>query len=177
MPTQAHLLDIPMTGPETEVIFAPYEYNVVKGFSRSVLNGVYNAADVVISTSQGEGWGLTTTEAMAAGTPFIGPRHTTFVDILGENEERGYLAACGGPDLWMVHYSLGEEPRPLTSCVDMAAKLEHVYLHRLEARLKAVRARAWAKEHSLQHTIEQWREVLLNVELVSQETQYRLKAV
>lgn len=165
LPTQAHLLGIITEAGQHELIFTQPEYTVIKGFPREVLNQVYNAADVCISTSQGEGWGLTTSESMAAGTPFIGPRHTTFIELLGANEERGYFAACGGPDLWCIHYGRGEEPRPITSCTDMARALEHVYLHRDEAKAKAKLAREYAQAHTWQVFIDQWRAILLNIKV------------
>lgn len=165
LPTQAHLLGMKLgePGEENELIFTQPEYTVIRGFPREVLNQVYNAADVCVSTSQGEGWGLTTSESMAAGTPFIGPRHTTFIELLGEGEERGYFAKCGGPDLWNIHYGRGEEPRPITSCTDLARVLEHVYIHREEAKEKAGRARVWAESHTWKVFVEQWREILLQV--------------
>ncbi len=165
LPTMAHLLGMKLgePGEENELIFTQPQYTVIKGFPREVLNQVYNAADVCISTSQGEGWGLTTSESFAAGTPFIGPKHTTFIELLGEHEERGYFAACGGPDLWMIHYGKGEEPRPITSCTDLARVLEHVYHNRDEAKEKAARARTWAQSHTWKVFVEQWREILLSV--------------
>jgi len=42
---------------------------------------IYNATDVYISTSRGEGWGLTATEAMACGTLTILPFHTSYMEI------------------------------------------------------------------------------------------------
>lgn len=162
LPSQAHLLGIKLgePGQENEIIFTPPQYSVIKGFSRDVLNQVYNAADVCISTSQGEGWGLTTTEAFAAGTPFIGPKHTTFIELIGENEERGYFVECGGHDLWMVHYGKGEEPRPVTSCIDMAHMLQCVHNNRYEAASKAKAARQWAKFHTWEIFRQQWRDLL-----------------
>jgi D-inositol-3-phosphate glycosyltransferase len=146
-----------------EVMFTQLEYSVVKAFPVEDLNKVYNASDVCISSSMGEGWGLTTTEAMAAGTPFIGPKHTTFLEHLGENEERGYFVACGGPDLWAINYGLSEEYRPLISCTDMARALEHVYLNREEAKQKAARAREWALHHTWTPFMKQWKETLITV--------------
>jgi glycosyltransferase involved in cell wall biosynthesis len=42
-----------------------------QGFPEPYVNLFYNILDVALSTSQGEGWGLTTLEAMAAGKPCI----------------------------------------------------------------------------------------------------------
>lgn len=50
-------------------------------FSVDQLNLVYNASDVFATTTLGEGWGLTVTEAMATGTPVICPLNTSFTEI------------------------------------------------------------------------------------------------
>lgn len=43
------------------------------GLSTSVMQHVYRAMDVQLTTTQGEGWGLTTMEGMASGIPQIVP--------------------------------------------------------------------------------------------------------
>lgn len=157
---QAELLGL-KTG---EFLCTNPEYNAVGGYNRETLNKMYNAADVGISTARGEGWGLTTTEYMAAGTPFIGPRNTSFLEILGENEERGYLAASGGNELWTIATGQDDAPRPLTSVFSMLRKLEQVYYHPNEARLKAQAARKWAQEHTWATFESQWTQMLQEME-------------
>lgn len=61
------------------------------------LNRIYNTADLLLSTSFGEGWGMPLTEAMAAGVPVAGPRHTSVEEILGEG--RGILFDTLGMDM------------------------------------------------------------------------------
>jgi glycosyltransferase involved in cell wall biosynthesis len=46
-------------------------HDTFKGLSRDGLAALYNAADVYISTTGGEGFGLTLAEAMACGTPVV----------------------------------------------------------------------------------------------------------
>lgn len=45
------------------------------------LNKIYNATDLSMTTTTGEGWGLTVTESMAAGIPVIFPMHTSLIEI------------------------------------------------------------------------------------------------
>ena len=45
------------------------------------LCGLYNAADVYLTTSLGEGWGLGVTEAMACHCPVAMPGHTSLLEI------------------------------------------------------------------------------------------------
>lgn len=47
--------------------------NIGHGVSDSRLCATYNCMDVLVSTSQGEGWGLQVSEAMACGIPCIVP--------------------------------------------------------------------------------------------------------
>ena len=53
---------------------------------------MYNAFDVHVLPSKREGFGLPILEAMACGVPTIGHRFSSFPDLIGENEERGWLA-------------------------------------------------------------------------------------
>ena len=66
--------------------------SVEKGVSQKELVALYNCCDVKLSTTQGEGWGLTTVEAMACCLPCISTHCTTMPELLGENRERGLLA-------------------------------------------------------------------------------------
>jgi len=82
------------------------------------LNAIYNAADVLISTSFGEGWGLPLTEAMAAGTAVAGPRHSSVAELLGD--DRGILFNTSGHEIVVWDNS---RLRPRTDTLDAAHKL------------------------------------------------------
>lgn len=45
------------------------------------LRGIYNSSDLFLTTTTGEGWGLTVTEAMQCGCPVIAPDHTSLREI------------------------------------------------------------------------------------------------
>jgi len=53
------------------------------------LNELYNAADLYLSTSLGEGWGLGITEAMAAGLPVAAPCHTAIIELIDNGRGLG----------------------------------------------------------------------------------------
>jgi len=57
------------------------------------LNGLYNAADWTLSTSLGEGWGLSLTESLAAGTPVLAPDHTACRAVALEFAALGMVGA------------------------------------------------------------------------------------
>lgn len=164
LPAQARFMGMRTAGSNPEIIFSPPGFHEMAGIPRERMNAIYTAADVAISTSTGEGWGLTTSEALCAETPFIGPRNTTFVELLGEFQERGFLVECGGPDLWAVPYGHGDSPRDLTSVTGMVEALEYVYYHREEARERARRARTWTLFHTWEYMQAEWRGLLKEIE-------------
>ena len=51
------------------------------GVSIEMLNKIYNASDIFITTTLGEGWGLSVTEAMACRLPTILPQNTSLIEI------------------------------------------------------------------------------------------------
>jgi len=55
------------------------------------LNKIYNASDCYVTTTRGEGWGLSVTEAMATGLPVIIPNHTSLAEI-GANGRALFLS-------------------------------------------------------------------------------------
>jgi len=74
-----------------DVVF-PREYHPMRGFGDEVMNEMYNASDLYLTTTLGEGWGLPVTEAMATGLPVVAPNHTSLREIAGEG--RAVLYAC-----------------------------------------------------------------------------------
>lgn len=54
------------------------------------LNRIYNACDVYLTTTRGEGWGLGVTEAMACRLPVICPLNSSFSEIT-DNGNRAWL--------------------------------------------------------------------------------------
>jgi glycosyltransferase involved in cell wall biosynthesis len=77
---------------KTKDVIFPAKFDAARGFPTSILNQLYNCGDAFLTTHLGEGWGLTTTEAMAAGIPVIAPDNTTTPEILGM--DRGYVYPC-----------------------------------------------------------------------------------
>jgi glycosyltransferase involved in cell wall biosynthesis len=98
-----------------------------------------------MSTSLGEGWGLSTTEAMACGTPVVMPRHTANIEIIGDKEERGLLVDC--TDRIVLPAFDHNRIRPLVNIEDMAKAIANVYLHPDKAYGRAKAASDWIVEH------------------------------
>lgn len=51
------------------------------GATEDMLNKIYNASDLYVTTTHGEGWGLTVTEAMTCKLPVVAPLHTSINEI------------------------------------------------------------------------------------------------
>jgi len=121
---------------------APGSYGANQGYPIAVVNKIYNAADVVISSTLGEGWGLSISEAFATIKPAIFPDNTSLHEIIGENSERGWFIKSGED---LDHFTcLGSadnnQVRPTINVFSLADQLEYVYTHPEEAQAKAERA-------------------------------------
>jgi len=172
LPLQAAALGMKVHAPGAEIFFAPEAYSESIGVSRSELNNIYNSADAFITSSTGEGWGLTTVECMAAGTPIIAPNNSVFPEQLGEPfswagdyspADRGLLVKSGGPDLWATFYGFSDCPRPICSVTGMKNALLDVYRYSSLAADRAVLARRWAASHAWDHVCAQWEKLIVGV--------------
>lgn len=141
-----------------DVLLPHNKFDPGVGIPQKLLNGVYNASDVTASCTYGEGWGLSMTESMATKTPVIAPRNTSCEEIVGVNEERGYLVPSGHT---LDHYTMmpkDEVVRPITSTSGMVENLLHVYENREEAKAKAEVAYKWITSNLVwdKHICPQW---------------------
>lgn len=136
------------------------QFNTAVGFSQRELNMIYNSMDLHVTTNQGEGWGLTTAEAMCCKTPFIVPDNTTGRMFAGDSEERGLLVKCGeSRNAWVVNY--GQRggsllPRPVVNVDDLINKMEFAYKTDLKAKTES--ARIYAEENSWNAVSKLWKE-------------------
>lgn len=126
---------------------SPKSFDAHDGVPIETLNKIYNAADVLVSTTWGEGWGLSFTEAMAAKTLVIAPRNTSLPEIVGEHDERGILYKSGEGSAFVCADNDNERLRPLADVDDLAEKLEWAYANRGTAEYtgKIEAAYAWVK--------------------------------
>jgi glycosyltransferase involved in cell wall biosynthesis len=84
------------------------------------LNLIYNACDVGINTSLGEGWGLTSWEHAATGKPQILPRHSALPEIWGDS-------AIWVPTIADYQYEGTHTIGRITSLEDTVKALEFAY--------------------------------------------------
>lgn len=136
----------------------PKMFGPASGFPIERLNKIYNAADCVITTSLGEGWGLSLTEAMAVKKPVIAPNHTSIPEILGKgggvkgidgivrenmNAERGVIVPTKGT---FVQKDDLARVRPVTDPVAMADAMEWVMDNPEDVKPMVERAYEWVSK-------------------------------
>jgi len=115
----------------------------------SLMNSVYNCADVFLSTHLGEGWGLTVTEAMATKTPVIVPDNTSMTEIVsGYRVKQDSWICLGNPDFSRIRPSGGDYIPALMHALDYPDK-EHI-----EANYQFVKTWSWERVG------EKWNELL-----------------
>ncbi len=170
--TQAAMAGINIFAQPSEIAFSSLDLG--NPWSRSDLNNLYNAADCLISTSYGEGWGLTTTEAMCAGCPVVVPMNTANFDILGENQERGWGIKTGGDlDHTVFLYEGGGAPHDVCWSESFVMQLGCVYLGTVgdednhiksynlaEVTERKTAARTWCLENTWEQKAAAWRQVI-----------------
>jgi glycosyltransferase involved in cell wall biosynthesis len=108
--------------PETAPRFKlPENFSDYVGWGLNELVTLYNAADLFVTTSMGEGFGLTIAEALASGVPVIAQNLSAIPEVLGLGGmliEPGYeLTAPGGQDVFAAYVPAFTEA------------IEHLYLN------------------------------------------------
>lgn len=93
------------------------------GPTEEALNIIFNCSNVMLSTSYGEGFGLTTVEAMAAGIPVMVGRHTTNIELTS-NGKFGYLI---NNSALLVRERDSAITRPIMDTKDALMKLRLLY--------------------------------------------------
>lgn len=136
---------IPITSIESE-IYEDYVYNLGVEDDNSYVAGSCSVHNC------GEGWGLSVSESMAAGTPVIAPSNTAMPQILGENSERGYLYPM--KDYLFIDNS---GLRPFGYTEDVVLEMFKVFrAGRKDKNPKVLLAREWAEKHSWIDICQQW---------------------
>lgn len=140
---------------EDFIVPHPASFEPNRGLPIEALNLIYNSSDLVLSTTLGEGWGLSITEAMATKTPVVAPDNTSLREILGEG--RGILAKCGStPSQWIMKESDNERLRPLMDVEDAAQKVLEV-VGGSKPDIEA--AYDWVQDYTWEKVCKQWVEV------------------
>lgn len=130
---QAFGLDI------TKDVILPQNFTASNGFPLEILNLIYNSSDCIVSTTVGEGWGLSWTEAMATKTPVIFPQNTCLTEYI--TEETGFPYPSGGD---IDHITIlphdNEVPRPTSHLHKMVEQMVKLHDNREEGKRRAQNA-------------------------------------
>ena len=82
---QAHMLNVGFVNEDINKTITAFGGNLYENpLPESIMNILYNVADVNVSTTLGEGVGLSLVEAAAAGTTSIAPNHSSIPEMLGD---------------------------------------------------------------------------------------------
>jgi glycosyltransferase involved in cell wall biosynthesis len=83
----------------------PGGFNTKRGWQDSDLAALYNAADLFVSTSMGEGFGLTLAEAAACGVPIVAQNVASIPEVVGPGglliEPQRLHTVDSGQDQWL----------------------------------------------------------------------------
>ncbi len=133
---------------------------------------IYAGSDIITSTTMGEGWGLSTTEAMACKTPVVMPNNSALTEIVGANNERGYLVKAGG--LRNLHLQKHDNDifRPLTDVEDLIKTWKFVYENPEDAKIKAEAAYSWIQSLSWDIIAEEWDKLFKEAYAAKMSTSY-----
>lgn len=128
-------------------------FSAQHGFPVEVVNFIYNASDAVLSTTLGEGWGLSITEAMATKTPIIAPDNSSLTEMMADG--RGHLVKSGStPSLWIQKELDNERLRPLMDVEDAAEKIGAMIDGKAQDTTE--KAYKWVQELSWKRICERW---------------------
>jgi glycosyltransferase involved in cell wall biosynthesis len=142
-------------GLEGRVSF-PDQYAVRMGMGTDYLRDVYQGADVLLSVSAGEGFGVPIVEAQSCGTPVIVGNWTAMAELCGAGWTIGKHEAH---EVWTPQEASQWVPMPgaVTEALELAY---HAKGGRLAMRL-ANRAREFAMQYDADHVAETyWRPTL-----------------
>lgn len=88
-----------------QVVETPFR-NSTLGWPQERMNILYNAADVFVSTSRGEGYGLSLAEAAACGVPVVAQNVSAIPEVVGPGgvliEPQRRITVPAGQDLWLA---------------------------------------------------------------------------
>ena len=145
----------------------PRDFDAGTGYPIETVNKIYNAADLCITTTLGEGWGFMITEAMATKTPVIAPYITSIKDIFGgkDGDElenfRGIPVKAGSTNSeWICLAGQDNERiRPLTNVNDMVERMIWAYSNPDKVKKITKNAYDWVQGLSWDVVVKHWDEL------------------
>lgn len=146
------------TGLSEDKIFFNTTMNSIHGFAEDRMFEIYGCTDLIISTTLAEGWGLSCTESFACRIPAVFPNHTSLTELIGENEERGYLIDLDETPIF--NSTIGNYWYPLCNINSCVNQMVHALSFKEETELKVKNAYEWSSKHTWSIIGESWRKLV-----------------
>jgi glycosyltransferase involved in cell wall biosynthesis len=142
--------------PNCHLYFTGYPF--FSGMPQQELNKVYNCFDVHAMSTTGEGFGITTIEAMSCGVPNVVTDYTTTQELLVDNGKCGEPVKYGEYDFINGGYNT---KRVLPDGEDFLNKLEKLYNNqKLREQYGQIGREKVMKYYSLQAVLPQWNQLI-----------------
>ncbi len=140
---------------EDKILFTGH--GLVDGIAENELAELYSCFDVQGSATTGEGFGITTMEAMACGVPSIITDCTTTKELVLDSDA-GWGAKVGNTLLGSFNVL-----RFMVDTVDLADKMQYAYDNPSEVRAKAQNGLEFVRQFGWDKVYPQWRKMFLEV--------------
>lgn len=150
---------------------SPKIFNANQGMPLEDVNRIYNAADLVLSTTLGEGWGLSMTEAMATKTPVVAPDNTSFTEMGALNRVK-LIPSGADPSMWIVKEMDNERVRPLMDVKAAADAIEKIMDGQEKPNIEA--AFQWVSNLNWSNICKQWIAVVDEAAMAAAKENYEL---
>ena len=151
---------------------SPKIFNANQGMPIEDVNRIYNAADLVLSTTLGEGWGLSMTEAMATKTPVVAPGNTSFNEMGAMNRVK-LIPSGADPSMWIVKEGDNERVRPLMDVKAAADAIEAIMDGQEKPNVEA--AFQWVSNLSWSNICKQWIAVVNEAAMAAAKENFELQ--
>jgi glycosyltransferase involved in cell wall biosynthesis len=121
----------------------------------SIVNKIYNASDVFLSTTLGEGWGLTYSEAAATKLPIIAPYSTSFMEMSNYGKNAYMLT-----NLLPIAQTIDNVVREQTDIFEIGDTLlvvaRQIKLNEKELNQKVENNYKWVQKHDWNEICKSW---------------------
>jgi len=126
------------------------------GWSEEALCRLYNLADVSVSATSSEGFGLPIIESMSCGIPQIAPDCTSLTELIDNKEDkRGLLAKINDSDMIIDMTS-----RQLVDIIDLSIKMKEMYTNKKLRETCSKNCLEFVKPHTWNQIVLKWDKLL-----------------
>lgn len=136
--------------PDANLRFPDLYHFLRSDYSGERMNALYNAADVLVAPSMGEGFGIPVIEAQAAGCPVIVSDFTAQTELV--SEQSGYKVPVHDDDRF---YTLQNSEQAMLRPSEILKGLEWAFERRGDAGLREV-ARQFVERYDAKTVLERW---------------------